>query len=472
MMKRCVLPALLAMLLPAIAAADPGTKSPPLPAGFDPAAIDAYVAGQVAEKEIVGLSLALVRNGKIELSKGYGKASLATGTPVTQETVFAVGSVTKQFTAAAVLLLAQDGKLSVSDKVAKYFPRLTRAGDITLLDLMNHVSGYPDYYPLDFVDRRMKIPIEVDELIRQYATGKLDFEPGTGWSYSNTGFVILGRVVEIVSGMSMREFLDARVFRPLGMDRTVFEPTSVLSGAASGHARYALGPLVVVPLEAKGWLEGAGGLRSTALDLARWDLGLLDGQLLHEEQYRIMTTPRSLADGRIKDYGCGIAVRRNNGHLILTHSGAVSGFQAHNTLIPDTKSAVILLANQEETTPVNTIESVLLSLLLPKAPEPPQVSGPAATDAAKAFFLDLQKGRINRSQLGVEFSLFLDPDKLKTASARLKPCGKPLKVELAGLSERGGMEVATVKLSFKTGVLKTLMYRSPDGIIQEFLVGP
>src|SRR5688572_18635663 len=179
------------------------------PDHFDPDRIDAYLAAQVREKGRIGLSVALVKNGQVVLAKGYGNRSLQEPLPVETDTLFAIGSVTKQFTCACVLLLAQEGKLSVHDKVSQYFPKLTRAADVTLLDLMSHTSGYPDYYPLDFVDRRMQKTISADELIHQYAGGRLDFAPGTDWSYSNTGFIILGRVVEKVSRRSFAQFLES-----------------------------------------------------------------------------------------------------------------------------------------------------------------------------------------------------------------------------------------------------------------------
>src|SRR5204863_4586753 len=135
---------------------------------------------------------------------------------------------------------AEQGKLSVQDKVAKYYPNLTRAKDITLLDLMNHVSGYPDYYPLDFVDRRMKQAIAADELLRQYAGGKLDFEPGSRYSYSNTGFILLGRVIEKVSGESLGSFLTRRLFKPLGMDHTFYELDAADGRLARGYLSFLL----------------------------------------------------------------------------------------------------------------------------------------------------------------------------------------------------------------------------------------
>ena len=187
-----------------------------LPTTFDPNGIDAFLAEQIKEREIPGLSVAIVTNGALLLAKGYGKSSLERNSPVGPDTMFAIGSVTKQFTSACILLLAEEGKLSVQDKVGKYFPHLTKSQEITLLDLMNHVSGYPDYYPLDFVDRRMARPISPDQLLREYAEGKLDFEPGTRWSYSNTGYVILGLVVEKVAGESFGKFLEHRILKPTG----------------------------------------------------------------------------------------------------------------------------------------------------------------------------------------------------------------------------------------------------------------
>ncbi len=149
------------------------TKIVDVPKTLDLAAIDAYVAAQAHDKGYAGLALTIVRDGKIVLAKGYGKRLLETGAAVEPETRFAIGSVTKQFTCACILLLAEDGKLSINDKVAQYEPKLTRAGDITLYDLMTHLSGYPDYYPLDFVDRRLLKPILIGRSWRSMPAASL-----------------------------------------------------------------------------------------------------------------------------------------------------------------------------------------------------------------------------------------------------------------------------------------------------------
>ncbi|MBO0698972.1 MAG: beta-lactamase family protein, partial [Zavarzinella sp.] len=330
--------------LPVVSRADAG---PEPPKDFDLKAIDAYLARQVTENGYVGLSVAIVRDGKVILAKGYGKRSLKPEAPVEADTKFAAGSITKQFTCACIFLLADDGKLSVRDRVSKYYPGLTRANDITLYDLMSHASGYPDYYPLDFVDRRLEKPIPPDGLVKEYAGGKLDFEPGSRWSYSNTGFVLLGRIVEKVSGKPFAEFLSERILKPLGMDDTVFDPEPGANGLALGYTAFALGDAEPAPREAAGWLHAAGALYTTPSDLAKWDLGLIGGKVLKPESYKLMTTPRELSDGRTRDYGCGIGVVRRRGELILRHSGAVSGFHAFNSVIPRTRSAMVLMSNSE-----------------------------------------------------------------------------------------------------------------------------
>jgi D-alanyl-D-alanine carboxypeptidase len=454
------------------AAASAADRLPPPPATFDPAEVDAYISHIARARGMVGLSVAIAQDATVEWAGTYGKSSLAAATPVTTNTVFAIGSVTKQFTAACVFLLAQDGKLSVQDKVAQYYPNLTRARDITLLDLMNHVSGYADYYPLDFVDSRMEAPIAPDDLIQRYAGGKLDFEPGTRWSYSNTGYVILGRVVEKVSGQTLGDFMTRRILQPLGMSHSFFGPPVPGSGMAEGHTRFALGPQRVARPEAQGWLPGAAGLNCTALDLVTWDMALIGGRVLNAESYALMTQPRKLAEGRVREYGCGIGVKIISNTLILNHEGAVSGFQAWNVVVPATRSAVVILSNCEEWDAVDDLKAVLANLIMPDPPWVPTIAGPDAGQAAMNFFRRLQAGRIDRSQLGDEFSRFLSEEKVRGASVRLKKLGAPMRAEVQHRAERGGMEVAEIRLVCKRGTLSALLYRTPDGKLQECLFRP
>lgn len=442
--------------------------APPLPDRFDVPAIDAFLEGQVRQAARVGLSVAIVKDGRVALAKGYGKSSLADGKEVDPETLFAIGSVTKQFTCAALLLLAEQGKLSVHDPVAKYYPALTRAQDITLLDLMNHTSGYADYYPLDFVDRRMQRRIAPEELLRIYAGAKLDFEPGTRWSYSNTGFILLGRVVEKVSGESFGAFLARSILEPLGMDHTVYEPPTSDRRLAWGYTTFALSSPEAVEPEAGGWIGAAGGIYSTPSDLAKWNLALIDGKLLKPQSYALMTTPRRLSSGRLTDYGCGLLVRTQSGRQVLSHSGAVSGYNASSAFIPSTRSCVILLCNVDGG--LGPLPGQLLSLLLKDISAVPQVTGPPAVEMVKTLFGQLQKGRVNRLLFGADFNEYLTDARVVGAARRLKRYGAPKSVEMMNTNERGGMEVTVTRLSFKSGTLRSLMYRMPNGKVEQFFV--
>jgi CubicO group peptidase (beta-lactamase class C family) len=460
----CIL--ILAAALPSYGTAQTVTSA----ATIDTKAVDALIAEQVKTRGLVGVSVAIMQDGRIVLAKGYGVSSLPDHRPVSDETMFAIGSITKQFTSACVLLLAEDGKLSVADKVAKYYPNLTRAGDITLLDLMNHVSGYPDYYPLDFVDRRMIKPIAPDELIRLYGTGKLDFEPGSRYSYSNTGYVLLGRVVEKVSGESFGAVLTRRILKPLGLEHTVYEPDPRDAGLARGFTTFVLsGPVPAEP-EAKGWIAAAGAIYATASDLAKWDLALIDGKLLKPESFKLMTRPRKLSDGRTSNYGCGLAVSERAGLTVLSHNGAVAGFLAQNMMVPANRSATVLLSNFDASGDVGALYRQVMATIFPKGPDIPKIAGPPAPEKAKELFLKLQEGAIDRSQFGEEFNVFLTDEMIKGASERLKPYGAPTGAALEGINERGGMEVTTVRLSFNSGSLRALMYRMPDGKVKQFFI--
>jgi D-alanyl-D-alanine carboxypeptidase len=439
-----------------------------LPDMFDVQAVDKFLSEQVKQNNRVGLSVAIVKDGQVVLAKGYGKRSLQDGRAVETNTIFAIGSVSKQFTCAAILLLAEDGKLSVSDPVAKYYPNLTRAADITLLDLMNHVSGYPDYYPLDFVDRRMLQPIAEDELIRQYAGGKLDFEPRSKYSYSNTGYILLGRVVEKVSGESFGAFLSRRIFQPLGMTQTVYELDTKDSRLATGYQTFALSEPEVIAPEAAGWLRGAGGIYSTPLDLVNWDLALMSGKVLRPESYALMTSARKLTNGKMSDYGCGLRVTTQSGRPVLAHNGAVSGYNTYSAMVPSTRSAVIMTCNLEGG--MGSLPGQIFSLLLKEPSNVPAVAGLAAADAVKEVFAQMQKGKVKRAQFAGEFNHYLTEEKVAGAAKRLKRFGTPKKAEVLSINERGGLEVTTTRLTFSSGELRVLMYRQPGGIIEQFFV--
>lgn len=429
--------------------------------------IDSIVRRAVAEKGIVGLSVGVMHNGRVILAKGYGVRDRATKDSVTPRTMFAIGSVTKQFTCSLLLMLADEHKLSLSDPVAKYYPHLTRAKDITLLDLGGHLSGYRDYYPLDFVDREMERPQPADAIINEYATRPLDFEPRSRYSYSNTGFLILGGVITKVSGEPYARFLTDRILGPLKLTRTAFEPGAG-PDMAKGYTSFGLSEPIPAAPEAAGWAGAAGAIWSTPTDLLTWDLALIDHKLISQDSYKVIVTPQRLTDGRTSGYGCGEGVNDRGAALVLSHGGAVSGFVASNTVIPATHSAVVMLSNTDFS-PIGALNQELVAKLMPKSPDIPSIAGRSALDAATKFLTELEAGSVDRSTLGEDFGEFLTADKLSKSRSVLNALGKITKIRVAGTRERGGMEVATIVFDVGKTPSGGLMYRTTDGKIQEFL---
>src|SRR2546428_1746803 len=234
--------------------------------------IDKVATDTLARTGVPSASIAIVKDGQIAYVKAYGDARLEPKTPATTQMRYSIGSISKQFTAAAILLLQEQGKLSLDDKVAKYIPNLTRANEVTIRQLLSHTSGYQDYWPQDYVMPMMLQPVTAEKILDTWARKPLDFEPGTKWQYSNTNYVIAGVIVEKASGKPLLQFLNEKVFAPLQMRSvTNIDDAKLPDSDPLGYLRYALGPLRPAPKEGKGWLLAAGVLAMMAQVLANVD---------------------------------------------------------------------------------------------------------------------------------------------------------------------------------------------------------
>jgi len=233
------------------------------------ARIDAAATSVLNGTGAPSASIAIVKDGRIVYTHAYGLARLEPKTPATPAMRYSIGSVSKQFTASALLLLAQEHKLSLDDPVGRWLPELTRAREVTVRHLLSMTSGYQDYWPQDYVMPPMLQPTTAADILQTWARKPLDFDPGTRWQYSNTNYVIAGLIVERITGAPLLEFLKARIFTPLGM-KTVSDIDSAPLGPAEPerYRRFALGPPRPAPKEGKGWLFAAGELAMTAEDLA------------------------------------------------------------------------------------------------------------------------------------------------------------------------------------------------------------
>lgn len=306
--------------------------------------IDDFIRAEMQTQKIPGMAVAVVKDGKIMLARGYGLANVEHQVPVKPETIFQSGSTGKQFTATAVMMLVEEGKLSLDDKIAKYFPDAPDTwSNITIRHLLSHTSGMTDY-PRDFDLRR---DYTEDELYQRIKPIPLAFQPGEKWSYSNLAYVMLGIVIHKVSGKFYGDFLQERVFKPLEMTTArIISETDIVPNRAAGYR------VVNGQLKNQDWVSPTlnttadGALYLTVYDMAKWDAALYTERLLKKSSLEQMWTPVKLNDGKTHQYGFGWAVGEVRGHRIVEHGGAWQGFKAHISRYVDDKLTVIVFANQ------------------------------------------------------------------------------------------------------------------------------
>ena len=297
------------------------------------------IQDRVANKTFMG-SVLVAKGDEVIFDKSYGSANLEWDVPNTPDTKFRVGSVTKQFTAASILLLQEHGKLSIDDPVKKYFTDAPPAWDkITLFHLLTHTSGIPSYTDVPNVMELVAQPTTPRKLIDSFKSKSLLFEPGTKWKYSNSGYIVLGYIIEKVSGVTYQRFLDENIFKPLGMKDSGYDSnTQIIKCRASGYESRG-GTFQNAPYIDMSETYSAGSIYSTTHDLLRWERALFGAKLLSQASLQKMTTP-------FKDeYGFGLFIRNLNGRREIEHGGDINGFNTDMAFWPDDQLTVIALGN-------------------------------------------------------------------------------------------------------------------------------
>ena len=429
------------------------------------------IAQQVLDQTgVPSASVAVVQHGKLAYTHAYGSARLATATtpaiPATPEMRYSIGSISKQFTAAAILLLQEEGKLTLDDPVGKYVPGLTQGEVVTIRQILSHTSGYQDYWPEDYIMTPMLVPERSQQILDTWAKKPLDFEPGTQWQYSNTNFVIAGRIVETITGHPLMDFLTSRIFRPLGM-QSVWnsDETKLTQADATAYFRHALGPLRVAPKEGRGWMFAAGELAMTAHDLALWDESLIAQSILKPESYKQMFTEIKLKDGKGTHYGLGVEVMDRDGHRSIEHSSEVSGFVSDNEVLVDDGVAVAVLTDQDAVSAAITIARLASPVIL-------ATPATRAEAQALAIYHDLQQGRIDRSLLAPNLSDYFTPEALADFQSSLAPLGEPLTFHQSDEQLRGGMTFHAFQIVYPGKHLTLTTYTYPDGKLEQYLIAP
>jgi D-alanyl-D-alanine carboxypeptidase len=430
--------------------------------------IDLAAQDVLGQTGVPSASVAVVKDGAIVYLRAYGDARLEPKTPAKSEMRYSIGSISKQFTATSVLLLQEEGKLSLDDTVGKYIPNLTRANEVTIRQLLSHTSGYQDYWPQDYVPPFMLQPITSDKILDMWARKPLDFDPGTRWQYSNTNYVIAGVIVEKVSGMPLLQFLQTRVFTRLGMKSVANIDQEKLGDTdATGYMRYGLGPLRQAPKEGKGWLFAAGELAMPAADLARWDISIMDQKLLKPASYQDLETEVRLKSGVGTQYGLGVDVTMFSEHRMLSHGGEVSGFTTQNNVFPDDRVAVVVLTNQDAARASSDLARRISSLLFTTV----DASAQAKTEQARKIFRDLQEGKVDRSLFTDNANSYFNEQALRDFADSLGSLGMPLEFVQTNQGLRGGMTLRVYKIKFRQNQeLRAWTYELPDGKLEQYQV--
>ncbi len=314
--------------------------------------VDEYISAQMRQLHIPGLSLAVVRDGRVVKSKGYGLAHVELNVPITEDTVFEIGSITKQFTAAAIMMLVEENKIVLDDPISKYLDGVPKAwGEVTIRHLLTHSSGIQNYLDVPgLFSETARTGLSHDDIARLFFERlQLEFRPGETWSYSNTGYLLLGNVIEKASRKSYWAFLDERIFKPLSMNATRSgEPRAIIPNRAAGYEWQKN------KLENRSALTenayAAGSIVSTIRDMAKWDAALYTEKLLKKSSFDQIWTSRSADGGAAApfNYGFGWFVDTYHGHRVISHSGGTPGFSSVIYRFVDDGLTVIILTNHAD----------------------------------------------------------------------------------------------------------------------------
>jgi len=422
------------------------------------AAIDSIVNVEMQRQKIPGVSIAIIKDGRVEYIKGYGFSNLEHEVKTKPETVFQLGSIGKQFAAFAVMLLVEEGKISLEDRLTRFFPDAPASWDsITIRNLLTHTSGLGEY-PRDF---NFRADYTEDSLYQIIKTIPLEFKAGEKSRYSNMGYVTLGIIISKASGMFYGDYLQQRVFNPLGMSATrIISEKDIIPNRASGYV------LENERIKHQRWVSPTinttadGSIYSTAVDMAKWEAALNAQKLLHPGSYKSMWSPVKLNDGSTYPYGFGWALDSINGKLIIQHGGSWQGFEAFFMRYPEQKFTVMVFANLSWSSPYKIavgIRQLYHPELVKAKLKPIKDTEPQITKLAKEFINKVIDQSLAAEMLTPEFGEFFLPI-VKEVSQYLKSHGSLKNLELLEKkSLENGARSYHYRINFTGGVSEMLL---------------
>jgi CubicO group peptidase (beta-lactamase class C family) len=434
--------------------------------------IDQLVTKTLSDTGVPAAEIAIVRDGKLVLTKAYGKAN--EGMPAKPDQPYQIASNSKQFTAMALMLLRDEGKLSLDDPVSRYIPGITEGDKITIRQLLSHTSGLQDFWPQDYSFIDMETATTPQHIVDKWAKKPLDFQPGTRWQYSNTGYVVAGMIAEKVSGQELVAFLEQRIFGPLGMTSVRNQDDTNTSAFPAGYHRFALGPVRVAKQPGRGWLYAAGELSMTAEDLAKWDIARINRTLIPAKDWVEQETPVLRTDGRTNGYGLGVFNHYQRERHVIDHGGEAVGFLTQNTVYPDTKDAIVVFTNADFSGATDTITSGIEKIVL-DSPEPTLANEGDRLADVRATYDMVVRGKIDPAKFTANLNYYFDPTTLGDYRSSLAPLGEP-KISIKRSPRlRGGFVNRNYTLHYADGKDLTLVtYAEPgaNGRWEQFMIMP
>jgi D-alanyl-D-alanine carboxypeptidase len=422
-----IIPALLALL------AFPAAAQPLSPG--EASQIDRLVTKTLADTGVPSAEIGIVRDGQLVFDKAYGKAN--EGLPARPDLPYQIASNSKQFTAMALLLLRDEGKLSLDDPVSRFIPGITEGDRITIRELLSHTSGLQDFWPQDYLFSDMTVPTTPQHIVDKWARKPLDFQPRTRWQYSNTGYVVAGMIAEKVSGEPLLAFLNQHIFGPLGMHPLDQDNTNTPAFPA-GYHRFALGPVRVAQPPSRGWLYAAGELSMTAADLAKWDIARMNRALIPARDWVEQETPVLRTDGRTNGYGLGVYNILQRERRVINHGGEAVGFLTQNTVYPDTKDAIIVFTNADFSGATGTLTEGIEKIVL-DSPDPALTNEGDRLSDVRLVYAMLAGGKVDRAKFTQNLNFYFDGTALADYKDSLAPLGAPTSIDMRGQPRlRGG----------------------------------
>ena len=418
--------------------------------------VDSFVQDSIRQQRIPGLALAVMRDGQIIKAQGYGLSNIELNVPVSPQTVFQSGSVGKQFTAMGIMMLVKEGKVGLDDKVAKYFPGAPDSWNkFTVRNLLTHTSGIKDYTDKNFDYRR---DYTEEDLLKILQKLPFDFAPGDKWSYSNSGYMLLGILIHKVTGKFYGDFLQERIFSPLGMTTTrIISEQDIVPNRAAGYR------LVKGVIKNQEWVSPSlnttadGALYFTVLDLAKWDAALYTEKLIKRSSLDEMWTPVKLNDGKPYPYGFGWRVTEMNSHRLIEHGGSWQGFTTGISRYVGDKLTVVALCNLDSrhARPEEIIHGVaglyVPALTPPPPPKAIEDKEPQVTVLFRGLLEKIGEGKADPGAFTDEVRKKLFPDRVKEFQEFLEDLGPAKAVDLLERKEEAGLRSYVYRLTFEDG---------------------